>query len=132
MVGAASEGAGGVFFTVVFAWTGLTIDCVDPQRLAVFWAALLNRPITAEMGVNASGPRLAQRGTPATIDLVGPGDPADRRRQFALTLERLTNTPGRKSGHVCSRSRTLRCCDLRCVSKCICCEADRRPPESEV
>ena len=35
-------------------------------------------------------------GTPATIDLVGPGDPADRRRQFALTLERLTNTPGRK------------------------------------
>jgi RNA polymerase sigma-70 factor, ECF subfamily len=35
-------------------------------------------------------------GTPATIDLVGPGHSADRRRQFAATLERLANTPGRK------------------------------------
>lgn len=35
-------------------------------------------------------------GTPATIDLVGPGHPADRRRQFAASLERLSATPGRK------------------------------------
>lgn len=35
-------------------------------------------------------------GTPATIDLIGSGHPADRRRQFAGTLERLANTPGRK------------------------------------
>ncbi len=35
-------------------------------------------------------------GTPATIDLVGPGHPADRRRQFAATLDHLANTPGRK------------------------------------
>ena len=35
-------------------------------------------------------------GTPATIDLVGPGGPADRRRQFAASLERLAATPGRK------------------------------------
>lgn len=35
-------------------------------------------------------------GTPATIDLIGPGHPADRRRQFAVTLERLATTPGQK------------------------------------
>jgi hypothetical protein len=35
-------------------------------------------------------------GTPATIDLVGPGHPADRRRQFAASLERLAAAPGRK------------------------------------
>ena len=32
----------------------------------------------------------------ATIDLIGPGDPGDRRRQFADTLERLAATPGPK------------------------------------
>ncbi len=32
----------------------------------------------------------------ATIDLIGPGDPADRRRQFADSLERLAATPGPK------------------------------------
>ena len=35
-------------------------------------------------------------GTPATIDLISPGHPADRRRQFAASLERLATTPGRK------------------------------------
>jgi hypothetical protein len=35
-------------------------------------------------------------GTPATIDLVGPGDSAERRRQFAASLERLAASPGRK------------------------------------
>ena len=35
-------------------------------------------------------------GTPATIDLVGPGHPADRRRHFAATLDHLANTPGHK------------------------------------
>ena len=35
-------------------------------------------------------------GTPATIELIGPGHPADRRRQFATSLERLATTPGRK------------------------------------
>ncbi len=35
-------------------------------------------------------------GTPATIDLVGPGHPADRRRRFAASLEQLVVSPGRK------------------------------------
>ncbi len=35
-------------------------------------------------------------GTAATIDLVGPGHPADRRRQFVESLERLAASPGRK------------------------------------
>ncbi len=34
--------------------------------------------------------------TPATIDLVGPGRAADRRRRFAASLQRLAATPGRK------------------------------------
>ena len=37
-----------------------------------------------------------ERGMTATIDLIGPGDPGDRRRQFADTLERLAATPGPK------------------------------------
>ena len=37
-----------------------------------------------------------ERGMTATIDLIGPGDPGDRRRQFAHTLERLAATPGPK------------------------------------
>ena len=36
-------------------------------------------------------------GTPATIDLVRPGHPADRRRRFAASLERLAGSPGRKA-----------------------------------
>jgi RNA polymerase sigma-70 factor (ECF subfamily) len=35
-------------------------------------------------------------GTPATIDLTGPGHPADRRRLFAASLERLAGAPGPK------------------------------------
>ncbi len=35
-------------------------------------------------------------GTPATIDLIRPGHPADRRRQFATSLRRLATSPGRK------------------------------------
>lgn len=35
-------------------------------------------------------------GTPATIDLIGAGHHADRRRKFAATLERLATSPGRK------------------------------------
>lgn len=30
-------------------WSGVTIDCADPQRLATFWAALLGRPQSDEM-----------------------------------------------------------------------------------
>ena len=37
-----------------------------------------------------------ERGMTATVDLIGPGDPADRRRQFAGTLDRLAATPGPK------------------------------------
>jgi len=37
-----------------------------------------------------------ERGMTATIDLVGPGEPGDRRQQFARTLERLAATPGPK------------------------------------
>jgi RNA polymerase sigma-70 factor (ECF subfamily) len=37
-----------------------------------------------------------ESGTPATIDLVPPGDPMERRRRFAASLERLAATPGRK------------------------------------
>lgn len=37
-----------------------------------------------------------ESGTPATIDLVPPGDPTERRRRFAASLERLAATPGRK------------------------------------
>ena len=40
--------------------------------------------------------RARERGMTATIDLIGPGDPGDRRRQFADTLERLAATPGPK------------------------------------
>ncbi|MBU8813520.1 VOC family protein [Mycolicibacterium goodii] len=31
-------------------WSGVTIDCVDPVRMATFWAALLNIPASAEHG----------------------------------------------------------------------------------
>ena len=37
-----------------------------------------------------------ESGTPAAIDLVPPGDPTERRRRFAASLERLASTPGRK------------------------------------
>jgi hypothetical protein len=37
-----------------------------------------------------------ESGTPATIDLVPPGDPAERRRRFAASLERVAGAPGRK------------------------------------
>ena len=37
-----------------------------------------------------------ESGTPATVDLVPLGNPAERRRRFALSLERLTAAPGRK------------------------------------
>ena len=30
-------------------WYGLTIDCVDPERLAAFWGALLGREPSDEM-----------------------------------------------------------------------------------
>jgi len=29
--------------TVVNVWSGVTIDCLDPQRVARFWSALLDR-----------------------------------------------------------------------------------------
>jgi RNA polymerase sigma factor (sigma-70 family) len=38
----------------------------------------------------------AERGMTATVELIGPGDPADRRRRFADTLGRLAATPGPK------------------------------------
>lgn len=37
-----------------------------------------------------------ERGMPATIDLIGPGDPFDRRRRFADCVERVTATQGPK------------------------------------
>jgi RNA polymerase sigma-70 factor (ECF subfamily) len=37
-----------------------------------------------------------ERGMTATVELIGPGDAANRRRQFADTLERLAATPGPK------------------------------------
>jgi RNA polymerase sigma factor (sigma-70 family) len=37
-----------------------------------------------------------ESGTPATIDLVGPGSPADRRQRFAASLSRLAASPGPK------------------------------------
>ena len=30
-------------------WTGVTIDCADPARLAAFWGAVLGREATDEM-----------------------------------------------------------------------------------
>lgn len=37
-----------------------------------------------------------ESGTPATVDLIGPGHAADRRRRFAASLERLAAAPGPK------------------------------------
>jgi RNA polymerase sigma-70 factor, ECF subfamily len=37
-----------------------------------------------------------ERAMTATVELTGPGDPADRRRHFADTVERLSGTPGPK------------------------------------
>ncbi|GAA3514478.1 VOC family protein [Aeromicrobium panaciterrae] len=31
-------------------WSGVTIDCVDPHRLAAFWSGLLDIPISDEHG----------------------------------------------------------------------------------
>ncbi|WP_395310338.1 VOC family protein [Mycobacterium sp. AMU20-3851] len=31
-------------------WSGVTIDCVDPVRLAAFWSALLGVPVSGEHG----------------------------------------------------------------------------------
>ena len=31
------------------SWSGVTIDCVDPCRLAAFWSELLDRPSSDEM-----------------------------------------------------------------------------------
>jgi hypothetical protein len=38
----------------------------------------------------------AERAMTATVDLIGPGDPANRRRHFAESLNRLAATPGPK------------------------------------
>jgi predicted enzyme related to lactoylglutathione lyase len=40
-------------------WTGLTVDCAEPERLAKFWAELLRRPLSAEH----SGPEWAAVGS---------------------------------------------------------------------
>jgi predicted enzyme related to lactoylglutathione lyase len=29
-------------------WVGITVDCADPERLAAFWSALLDRPVSKE------------------------------------------------------------------------------------
>lgn len=31
-------------------WSGVTIDCVDPVRLSIFWATLLGIPVSSEHG----------------------------------------------------------------------------------
>ncbi|WP_323805800.1 VOC family protein [Mycolicibacterium sphagni] len=41
-------------------WSGLTIDCVDPDRLAAFWGALLDRDI--------------ERGLPGWVELKSQND----------------------------------------------------------
>ncbi|GAA1541066.1 hypothetical protein GCM10009762_13210 [Dermacoccus barathri] len=55
------------------SWTGVTIDCVDPARLARFWSDLLGRPRTAEMDApgwasvgsrHDTAPRLTFRAVP--------------------------------------------------------------------
>jgi predicted enzyme related to lactoylglutathione lyase len=45
----------------MFSWTGLTIDCTDPHRLAAFWAAVMDRPITEEMGVTGDWAAVGSR-----------------------------------------------------------------------
>jgi predicted enzyme related to lactoylglutathione lyase len=34
---------------MVARWSGVTVDCVDPERMATFWGALLGRRATDEM-----------------------------------------------------------------------------------
>jgi predicted enzyme related to lactoylglutathione lyase len=29
-------------------WVGITVDCADPELLATFWSALLDRPVSKE------------------------------------------------------------------------------------
>jgi predicted enzyme related to lactoylglutathione lyase len=45
----------------MFSWTGLTIDCTDPHRLAAFWAAVMDRPTTEEMGVTGDWAAVGSR-----------------------------------------------------------------------
>jgi predicted enzyme related to lactoylglutathione lyase len=45
----------------MFSWTGLTIDCADPHRLAAFWAAVMDRPTTEEMGVTGDWAAVGSR-----------------------------------------------------------------------
>jgi predicted enzyme related to lactoylglutathione lyase len=48
----------------MFRWTGLTIDCQDPARLARFWAALLDRDVTTEMGSDEGWATIGSRTDP--------------------------------------------------------------------
>ena len=45
----------------MFSWTGLTIDCNDPHRLAAFWAAVMDRPTSEEMGVSGDWAAVGSR-----------------------------------------------------------------------
>src|SRR4051812_48625771 len=45
----AATGSGRLVTTPSALWSGVTIDCVDPQRLGRFWAALLRRTPSASL-----------------------------------------------------------------------------------
>jgi predicted enzyme related to lactoylglutathione lyase len=40
----------GTISVMTSSWTGVTIDCADPARLATFWSLLLGIPQSAEHG----------------------------------------------------------------------------------
>src|SRR4051812_16596775 len=42
-------------------WTGVTVDCADPDRLATFWSQLLGIPQSAEHGGEAGWATVGSR-----------------------------------------------------------------------
>jgi predicted enzyme related to lactoylglutathione lyase len=43
------------------SWSGVTIDCVDPARLAAFWSTLLGIPVSAEHGYESGWATVGSR-----------------------------------------------------------------------
>jgi predicted enzyme related to lactoylglutathione lyase len=75
----------------------IVIDCADPERLAVFWGALLGRPIVARMGPyvwlkreNGLGVGFQKSGEPKAgknrvhFDLASADPPAEQQRVESL------------------------------------------------